>query len=91
MNRPLIKILALILASIMLLGILASCKNGAQGNEETTVDGGDVSEETTKDNGDSTDETTEKEDVVLDGEYGSVISHSNKLSNAVQSSTQSKT
>lgn len=85
MNRPLIKILALILASIMLLGILASCKNGAQGNEETTVDGGDVSEETTKDNGDSTDETTEKEDVVLDGEYGSVISHSNKLSNAVQS------
>ena len=89
MKRSLITILALMLVSIMLLGVLASCENGGPSTEETTI----VEETTDKKNEDSTndpgeettEESTKKDDIVLEGEFGNTIAHSNKLSNEVQS------
>ena len=86
MKRTTISFLTLMLSSVMLVGAFASCKNGG---EETTTSKGDTAVESTTAGAEDTtaeDTTTEKEtEIVLEGEFGNTITHSNKLSNEVQS------
>ena len=68
MKRSIITVLSLMLASIMLVGVFASCSGGDQGDEENSTNGGETTGETSdgttgetsgETTGETSDETTE--------------------------------